>query len=80
MSCRILVPGLLRILGAGAVLSLVCWLCHEYAFGSFTSWGFFSRFGGLAVGGILGGVVYAVSCLVLRVPELQVVTARFRRR
>ena len=79
MSCAVLLPGLLRILGAGAVLALVCWLGREFAFDAFTSWGFFSRFGALALGGIAGGAVYVVACLLFRVPELQLVTARFLR-
>ena len=80
MACRELVPGLLRICGAGCVLALGCWLVAEFCFGSFTEWGFFSRFGALALGGILGAVVYAASCMAFRVPELQFLTGRFLRR
>lgn len=80
MACRELVPGLLRICGAGCVLAFVCWLVAECFFGSFTEWGFFNRFGALALGGILGAAVYAASCMAFRVPELQFLTGRFMRR
>ncbi len=80
MACGILLPGLVRILGAGAVLACVCWAGGHYFFAGFTSWGFFARFGALALGGIIGGGIYAVVCVLFRVPELQMLTARFRRR
>ncbi len=80
MACRELVPGLLRICGAGCVLALACWLVAEFCFGSFTEWGVFNRFGALALGGILGAAVYAASCMAFRVPELQFLTGRFLRR
>lgn len=80
MSCKVLMPGLLRILGAGTVLALVCWGVVEFCFASFTSWGFFGRFGALAVAGSVAGAIYLVACVVFRVPELQMLTSRFTRR
>ena len=80
MSLHILMPGLLRIMGAGSVLALVCWLGGHFFFGDFTSWGFFSRFGALAVGGTVCGSLYVGACLLFRVPELQAVAGRFLRR
>lgn len=80
MSLHILMPGLMRILGAGAVLALICWLGGYFCFDSFTSWGFFSRFGALALGGTVCVFLYVAACLVFRVPELQMVVERFRRR
>ena len=80
MSCGVLLPGLLRILGAGAVLALACWGVVEFCFGDFTSWGFFSRFGALALAGTVAGGIYLVSCLLFRVPELQMLTGRLLRR
>lgn len=80
MACHVLLPGLLRILGAGCVLALCCWACGYFFFGDFTSWGFFARFGALALGGILGGIVYAVACYIFRVPDIQLLSARFRKR
>ena len=80
MSLHILMPGLLRIIGAGSVLALVCWLGGHFFFGDFTSWGFFSRFGALAVGGTVCGSLYVGACLLFRVPELQAVAGRFLRR
>ena len=80
MACHVLVPGVLRILGAGAVLAACCWAVGCFCFGDFTSWGFFARLGSLAVAGVLGAAVYGGACLLLRVPELQMLTARIRRR
>lgn len=80
MSCGVLLPGLLRILGAGAVLALICWGVVEFCFASFTSWGFFGRFGALALAGSVAGAIYLVACVAFRVPELRMLTARFSRR
>ena len=80
MACNILLPGLLRIVGAGAVLALLCVLTEEYIFVDFLSWDFWDRFAALAVAGIVAGVVYLASCFVLRVPELTTFTRRFLRR
>ena len=80
MSLHILMPGLLRIMGAGVVLALVCWSAGHFFFGDFTSWSFFSRFGALAVGGTVCGALYVGACLLFRVPELQAVTGRFLKR
>ena len=79
MACRELLPGLLRIAAAGCVLALGCWLVAEFCFGSFTEWSFLSRFGALALGGVLGAGVYGVSCVLFRVPELQALTGRLLR-
>jgi putative peptidoglycan lipid II flippase len=80
MSLHILMPGLLRIMGAGVVLALVCWSAGHFFFADFTSWSFFSRFGALAVGGSVCGALYVGACLLFRVPELQAVTGRFLKR
>lgn len=79
MACNVLLPGLLRILGAGAALAVFCWAGGYFFFTDFTAWGFFSRFGALAVGGIAGGVVYLGACVLFRVPELQLLKSRFNR-
>ena len=80
MACRELMPGLLRICGAGSVLALACWAVAEFCFLSFTGWGFFYRFGALAIGGILGAVLYGVACFCFKVPEIQAVASRLLRR
>lgn len=80
MACHVLLPGLLRIAGAGVVLAAGCWLVAELCFGSFTSWSFGWRFGALALGGTVGGALYAGACLAFRVPELQPVVSRFLRK
>lgn len=80
MSLHILMPGLLRIMGAGVVLALVCWGAGHFFFGDFTSWRFLSRFGALAVGGTVCGALYVGACLLFRVPELQAVTGRILKR
>lgn len=80
MACHILVPGLLRILGAGAVLALLCVLTEKFIFVGFLEWSFWARFAALAIGGIVAGVVYLAACFVLRVPELTAFTRRFLHR
>ena len=80
MACHILVPGLLRILGAGAVLALLCVLTEKFIFVGFLEWTFWARFAALAIGGIVAGVVYLAACFVLRVPELTAFTRRFLHR
>ena len=80
MACHILLPGVLRIVAAGAVLAACCWALGYFCFGEFTSWNFLARFGALAAAGVLGAGVYVAACMVFRVPELQMLTARLRRR
>ncbi len=80
MACHILLPGLLRILGAGAVLALLCVLAKNYIFVGFLEWGFWARLAALAVAGIGAGIVYLAACFALRVPELTAFTRRFLRR
>ena len=80
MSCHVLLPGLLRILGAGTLLALGCYAVHEFCFGSFTSWSFLSRFGALALGGMGGAALYGISCILFRVPEIQAVAGRLLHR
>ncbi|MBR5888573.1 MAG: murein biosynthesis integral membrane protein MurJ [Akkermansia sp.] len=80
MSCRVLVPGVLRIAGAGALLALGCYLVHAFCFSSFTEWSFFSRFGALALGGIGGAALYGIGCVLFRVPEMQAIVSRVLRR
>lgn len=80
MSCHVLLPGLLRILGAGTLLALGCYAVHEFCFGSFTSWSFLSRFGALALGGMGGAALYGIGCILFRVPEIQAVAGRLLHR
>ena len=84
MAGRVLIPGLLRILAAGAVLAAFCGSTAYLICGTEpTAWlgsSFMLRFGELALGGVLGGMLYALACLIFRVPELQQLTARLRRR
>ena len=80
MSCHILLPGLLRILGAGSVLAVCCWGAAEFCFNGFTSWSFFCRFGALALGGIVAGAVYAGACYAFRVPEISSLINRIVRK
>lgn len=79
MACRsVLLPGLVRILAAGAVLGGACYAASWYCFEGFTSWSFLARFGTLALGGIVGGGLYAVACVLFRVPELRMLLRRGR--
>lgn len=80
MSCRVLVPGVLRIAGAGALLALGCYLVHLFCFDSFTDWGFIARFGALALGGVGGAALYGIGCVLFRVPEMQAIVSRVLRR
>ena len=80
MSCHILLPGLLRILGAGSVLAVCCWGAAEFCFNGFTSWSFFCRFGALALGGIVAGAIYAGACYAFRVPEISSLINRIVRK
>lgn len=77
MAGRVLVPGLLRILGAGAVLSVLCWQTREIFFTGFLEWGFFARLGALAMAGVVVGGIYLAACFLFRVPELEDFARRF---
>jgi peptidoglycan biosynthesis protein MviN/MurJ (putative lipid II flippase) len=77
MACSVLIPGLLRILGAGAVLGIICWQTRELFFTDFLHWDFFSRFTALAIGGIVVGGIYIAACFLFRVPELESFARRF---
>ncbi len=80
MAEGVLLPGLLRILTAGALLGLICWEIEGIFFENFTDWGFFARFGTMAVAGMVAGVLYLAACYVFRVPELEEFAAKFLRR
>lgn len=80
MALHTLIPGILRIAGAGAVLGLLCWQIRELFFCGFTSWGFPSRFAALALAGALAGLCYLAACFVFRVPELEAFSKRFLKR
>lgn len=80
MACNILIPGLVRIVLAGAVLGGGCYVAQYFLFQDFTGWSFWARFGAMAVGGVLGGGLYAVACYVFRVPEMKSLVAAVRRR
>ncbi len=80
MAAGVLLPGLLRILAAGALLGIICWEIEGLFFTGFTSWGFFARVGALALAGCVAGVLYLAACFLFRVPELTRFSARFLRR
>ena len=81
MACRcVLLPGLLRILCAGAVLAAGCYAARYFLFHGFTSWTFLERLGTMAIGGIIGAGVYGVGCLLFRVPEISAIAGRFLKR
>jgi putative peptidoglycan lipid II flippase len=77
MAGRVLVPGLLRILGAGMVLGVLCWQTREIFFTGFLEWGFFARLGALALAGLIVGGIYLAACFLFRVPELEAFARRF---
>ncbi len=80
MAAGVLIPGLLRILAAGALLGIICWEIEGIFFENFTSWGFFARFGSMALAGCVAGVLYLAACFIFRVPELEEFSAKFLRR
>ncbi len=80
MAEGVLLPGLLRIVAAGALLGLICWEIEGIFFENFTDWSFFARFGTMAVAGIVAGVLYLAACYIFRVPELEEFAAKFLRR
>lgn len=81
MACRrVLLPGLLRILASGVILGLVCYAVQQALFSDFTSWSFLARFGAMALGGIMGALVYGTACLLFRVPELHALSKKILRR
>ena len=80
MATRHLIPGLLRILGAGAVLGVICWQVRGLFFTDFLHWGFFPRLGALALAGAVVGGIYLAACFLFRVPELEAFSNRFLKR
>ena len=81
MACRhVLLPGLLRILCAGAVLGVGCYTARFFLFHGFTSWSFLERLGTMAIGGIVGAGVYGMGCLLFRVPEINAIVNRVLKR
>ncbi len=77
MAARVLVPGLLRIIAAGAVLGIICWEVKGLFFDNFCQWDFWSRFGCMAAAGIAAGFTYLAACYLFRVPELEQFSRRF---
>ena len=77
MAGRVLLPGILRILGAGAVLGVLCWQTREIFFAGFLEWGFFARLGAIALAGVIVGGIYLAACFLFRVPELEAFARRF---
>ena len=80
MAMGTLLPGLLRIIAAGALLLLFCLGVREHLLTGLTQWGFFYRLGAMAIAGGAAGVVYLLAALILRVPELDTLTAKILRR
>lgn len=80
MSCGVLIPGVLRICAAGAVLALTCFVARSYLFDGFTDWSFMMRFLAMALGGIAGAALYVGACFFFDVPEIVDCTAYLRKR
>ncbi len=80
MATRTLIPGLLRILAAGTVLGVICWQIRGLFFTDFLHWGFFARFGALAIAGSIAGGIYLAASFLFRVPELEAFSKRFLKR
>lgn len=80
MACRELIPGLLRIAGAGLILGIICWQTRGLFFTNFLEWGFLSRLSAMALAGCVAGGIYLAACFLFRVPELETFSARFLKR
>lgn len=77
MATRSLLPGLLRILAAGAVLGIICWQVRGLFFTDFLTWGFFPRLATLGIAASIVGGIYLAACFLFRVPELETFANRF---
>ncbi len=80
ISLGVLCPGLLRICAAAFCLAVQCWVLERLFMQGFTSWGFFARFGTLALFGSLVGAIYLGICYLFGVPELHMLLDRFRKK
>lgn len=80
MSCRTLLPGLLRICLAGAVLAAFCYGVRVLWLGDLTSCPFLTRFVTMAFVGAGAGVVYLLASILFRVPELDMIRNKLLRR
>lgn len=80
MDERTLIPGLLRIFAAGALLLGFCYAVRLYGLGGLTQWGFLYRLGAMAIAGGAAAVVYLLGAYLFRVPELEMLTSRILRR
>ncbi len=80
MASGVLLGGLVRIAGAGLVLAVFCRLVQSYFFEGFSSFDFWKRFGMMAFAVCGAGMVYVVSAVILRVPELTALFSKIRGR
>ena len=80
MACATLLPGLMRILLAGAALAGFCYWVHTMWLADLTSCAFLTRLITMALAAAAAGIVYFLAALILRVPELDKLTARFLKR
>ncbi|MFI3242660.1 MAG: murein biosynthesis integral membrane protein MurJ [Akkermansia sp.] len=80
MALATLIPGLLRILCAAAVLAVTCWWLEKMWMQGFTSWGFGLRVGTMALFGSLAGLCYLLASYLFRVPELMLFLNRILKR
>ncbi len=80
MSLGTLVPGLLRIIAAGLLLAVCCFIIRINFFEGFTQWSFFARLFGLGTAALAVGFLYLVTCYILRIPELSTLRSSLLRR
>ena len=80
MASGVLLGGLVRIAGAGLILAVFCRLVQFYFFEGFSSFDFWKRFGMMALAVCGAGMVYVVSAVILRVPELTALFSKIRGR
>ncbi len=79
MSLVSIIPGLLRILAAGLLLALCCYVIRVNFFSHFTQWSFMARFIGLAAATCSVALLYLAACYILRVPEISLLRTIFLR-
>ena len=80
MASKVLLPGVIRICLAGLLLALFCRFVRSTWLTGLTGWDFTSRLGAMALAGAAAGIVYLLASILLRVPELDTILQKLRRR
>lgn len=79
MACATLLPGLIRICTAGAALAAFCYWARAYWLAGLTTSPFLTRLSTMALAALAAALIYLLTALLLRVPELNKLTSRLLR-